>query len=99
MHAGTGRPRIDVRSCGIARACLVSLHYPDGFPWTGAAMPSAQTPRVHPTAIISPEAELADDVQVGPYVVIEGQVRIGSGCVLRPHVHLCGRLSMGRNNV
>jgi UDP-N-acetylglucosamine acyltransferase len=54
--------------------------------------------RIHPTAIISSEAELADDVQVGPYVVIEGPVRIGPGCVLRPHVHLCGPLSMGRDN-
>ena len=61
-------------------------------------MPNAQVPSIHPTAIISPEAELADDVVVGPYVVIEGAVRIGPGCVLRPHVHLCGPLAMGRGN-
>ncbi len=62
-------------------------------------MPSAQSPRIHPTAVMSSEAELADDVQVGPFVVIEGPVRLGPGCVLRPHVHLCGPLTMGRNNV
>lgn len=62
-------------------------------------MASALFPRIHPTAVISPEAELADDVQVGPCVVIEGHVRVGPGCVLRPHVHLCGRLCMGRGNV
>jgi len=62
-------------------------------------MPTAPFPRIHPTAVISPEAELYEDVQVGPYVVIEGQVRIGPGCILRPHVHLCGRLTMGRGNV
>src|SRR5438477_6492081 len=65
---------------------------------SGAAMANAQVPRIHPTAIVSPEAELADDVVIGPYVVIEGMVRIGPGCVLRPHVHLCGTLTMGRNN-
>jgi UDP-N-acetylglucosamine acyltransferase len=62
-------------------------------------MTSALFARIHPTAVISPEAELADDVQVGPWVVIEGQVRVGPGCVLRPHVHLCGPLRMGRGNV
>jgi UDP-N-acetylglucosamine acyltransferase len=62
-------------------------------------MPNAQMHRIHPTAVISPEAELADDVQVGPYVVIEGKVRIGPGCVLRPYVHLCGPVVMGRGNI
>src|SRR5262245_27097243 len=62
-------------------------------------MPTAPSLRIHPTAIISPEAELADDVQVGAYVVIDGQVSIGSGCILRPHAYLCGRLTMGRGNV
>jgi UDP-N-acetylglucosamine acyltransferase len=61
-------------------------------------MASAQFPHIHPTAVIASEAELADDVQVGPYVVIEGHVRLGPGCVLRPHVHLCGPLTMGRGN-
>jgi UDP-N-acetylglucosamine acyltransferase len=61
-------------------------------------MTSAQSGRIHPTAIISPEAILADDVEVGPYVVIEGAVRIGAGCVLRPRAYLCGPLTMGRKN-
>jgi UDP-N-acetylglucosamine acyltransferase len=55
-------------------------------------------PRVHPTAIIAPEAELAEDVQVGPYVVIEGRVHIGSGSVIRPHAYLVGPLTLGQNN-
>ena len=62
-------------------------------------MPGAESPRIHPTAVISPEAELADDVVVGPYAVIEGKVRVGPGSVLRPHVHLIGPLTMGRNNL
>ncbi len=54
--------------------------------------------RIHPTAVISSEAELADDVVVGPYVVIEGPVRVGPGCVLRPYVHLIGPLVLGTGN-
>jgi UDP-N-acetylglucosamine acyltransferase len=62
-------------------------------------MPNAQSARIHPSAIISPLAELAEDVEVGPLVVIEGRVRLGPGCVLRPFAHLVGPLTMGRQNV
>jgi UDP-N-acetylglucosamine acyltransferase len=61
-------------------------------------MPIAQSARVHPTAVIAPEADVADDVEVGPYAVLEGPVRVGPGCVLRAHVHLVGPLTMGRDN-
>jgi UDP-N-acetylglucosamine acyltransferase len=61
-------------------------------------MPIAQTALIHRTAIVSPEADLADDVQVGPYSVIEGKVRVGPGCVIRPGAYLVGPLTMGRNN-
>jgi UDP-N-acetylglucosamine acyltransferase len=57
------------------------------------------SPRIHPTVVISAEAELADNVVVGPGVVIEGKVRIGPDCVLRPHACLCGPLTMGRGNI
>ncbi len=61
-------------------------------------MPIAQSARIHPTAVIAPEADLGDDVQVGPHVVVEGEVRVGAGCVLRPGVHLIGPLTMGCHN-
>lgn len=44
--------------------------------------------KVHPTAVISPEAKLGQDVTIGPYVVIEDHVEVGSGSVLGPHVVL-----------
>jgi UDP-N-acetylglucosamine acyltransferase len=62
-------------------------------------MSNAPSARIHPTAVIAPAAELADDVKVGPYAVIEGKVRIGPGCVVGPHVYLCGPLILGRGNV
>ncbi|MDH4156082.1 MAG: acyl-ACP--UDP-N-acetylglucosamine O-acyltransferase [candidate division Zixibacteria bacterium] len=34
---------------------------------------------IHPTAIVSKKAELADDVVVGPYAIIEDKVVVGSG--------------------
>jgi UDP-N-acetylglucosamine acyltransferase len=66
---------------------------------TGAVMSSAQSVRIHPTAVISAEAEIADGVEIGPHVVIEGRVRIGPGCLLRPGAHLFGPLTLGTNNL
>ena len=42
-------------------------------------------PRIHPAAHVDSEAELADDVIVGPGAVIERGVRIGRGCQIGPH--------------
>src|SRR5262245_28827184 len=54
--------------------------------------------RIHPTAVISPEAALADDVSVGPFAVIEGAVTVGPGTVIHSHVHLIGAITIGANN-
>ena len=62
-------------------------------------MPIAPTARIHPTAVISPEADLADGVEIGAYVVIDGPVRLGPGCLVRPHAFLCGRLTIGKSNI
>lgn len=53
---------------------------------------------LHPTAIIAPTAQLAPDVQVGPYAVIEGNVTLGPGCVVGPFVHLLGYTTLGARN-
>jgi UDP-N-acetylglucosamine acyltransferase len=61
-------------------------------------MPSSDPRTIHPTAVISPEAELGEGVRVGAFVVIEGPVRIGAGTIIRPHAHLIGPLSLGQEN-
>jgi UDP-N-acetylglucosamine acyltransferase len=55
--------------------------------------------RIHRTAVVHPTAQLADDVTIGPYVVIDGSVTLGPGCVIQAHAHLIGPLTLGRNNV
>ena len=57
---------------------------------------------IHPTAIVSDQATLASDVEVGPYCVIEGQVEIGSGTIVESHARLGGRhgrVRIGANNL
>jgi UDP-N-acetylglucosamine acyltransferase len=54
--------------------------------------------RVHPTAVVDPRAELATDVEVGPFTVIGPQVRIGAGTSIGANVVLSGRTRIGRKN-
>lgn len=53
---------------------------------------------IHPTAVVHREAEIADDVVIGPYAVIGPQVRIGGGSWVGAHAVLEGQTSLGRNN-
>ena len=55
----------------------------------------AHLTRVHPTAIIHPEAELAADIVVGPYAMIDEKVRIGSGCLIHGHCHIAPYTTIG----
>jgi UDP-N-acetylglucosamine acyltransferase len=54
--------------------------------------------RIHATAIVDVQAELADDVTVGPYAVIGAHVRIGAGSSVGPHAVIEGHTVIGRNN-
>jgi len=55
--------------------------------------------RIHPTAIVGPEVELADDVEVGPCCFLDGAVRIGTGTRLLSHVTIFGRTEIGQGNI
>jgi len=50
---------------------------------------------VHPSAIVSPEAELAPGVSVGPGCVLEGPVRLSPGVRLIAHAYLRGPIEIG----
>jgi UDP-N-acetylglucosamine acyltransferase len=52
-------------------------------------------PDIHPTAIVAPAAQLADDVRVGPYSIIDGDVTLGAGTVVESHVVVSGRTTIG----
>lgn len=50
---------------------------------------------VHSTASIDPNAELGDDVFVGPFAVIEAGARIGSGSRIEGHAQILGNVILG----
>jgi UDP-N-acetylglucosamine acyltransferase len=55
-------------------------------------MPS---PKVHPTALVEDGAELAQDVEIGPFCVVGPQVKLAAGVKLISHVVVTGRTSIG----
>jgi len=52
---------------------------------------------IHPTAIVDPKAEIGDDVEVGPFTVIEKEAVIGSGTRIRSHVFIGEGTRIGKN--
>ena len=51
---------------------------------------------IHPTAIVSTEAEIGLGVSIGPYTVIEGDVVIGDSTEIGPHVQIAEGARLGR---
>jgi UDP-N-acetylglucosamine acyltransferase len=54
--------------------------------------------QVHPSSVVSPEAELADGVVIGPFCLVEGSARIGARTVLRSHVVIGPHTELGEDN-
>jgi len=51
---------------------------------------------IHPSALVSPKAELADNVTVGPFTIIEDDVLVGAGTTIASHVYLAGGTRVGK---
>jgi UDP-N-acetylglucosamine acyltransferase len=56
------------------------------------------TSQVHPTAVIHPNAQLAQGVEIGPYTVIGDRVSIGPGTRIEAHVVIEGCVQIGEAN-
>ena len=56
-------------------------------------------PKVHGTAILEGEIDLADDVEIGPGCFLSGTIRIGPGTRLMAQATLQGPLTIGEGNL
>ena len=56
-------------------------------------------PRISPLAVIDPSANIAEDVEIGPFCVIGPDVTLGGGCRLLNSVTVIGKTTIGRDNV
>lgn len=55
-------------------------------------------PDIHPSAIVDPEARVADDVSIGPFSVIGPRVVLGAGTRIASHVLIEGHTELGEGN-
>ena len=53
---------------------------------------------VHPSAVVAPEAELAEGVGIGAFCIIGAHVRIGARTQVEPHCVIEGRTTIGSDN-
>jgi UDP-N-acetylglucosamine acyltransferase len=56
------------------------------------------TAKIHPTALVDPEARIAPDVEIGAYSIIGPHVEIGPGSRVGPHVVITGHTRIGARN-
>ncbi len=53
---------------------------------------------IHPTAVVSPKAEIASNVKIGPYSIVEDHVSIGEGTEIGPHCIVHPYVKIGQQN-
>jgi len=53
---------------------------------------------IHSTAVVHPSAQIADNVEIGPFSVIDEHVEIDEGTIVAPHVVINGHTKIGKNN-
>lgn len=54
--------------------------------------------KIHPTAIVGSQVRLGENVEIGPYCVIEDGVSIGDNCIIQAHAILTGSATLGSGN-
>lgn len=53
--------------------------------------------KIHPTAVISPKAKIADDVEIGPYAIVDDHVTLARGVKVYAHAYITGSAEIGEN--
>ena len=66
---------------------------------SGSEVRSRRKIVIHPTAIVQPDTEIGDGVEIGPYSIIEGTVKIGDRTQVGAHVVIEGHTTLGSKNV
>ena len=54
--------------------------------------------KIHPTAIVDPNAKISADVQIGPFSIVGPDVTIGDNTIVQSHVVIEGEVAIGRGN-
>ena len=58
-------------------------------------MQDTQGVKIHPTAIVHPDAELGEGVEIGPYTIVAGTIKIGDRTRVGAHAVIEGNTTIG----
>lgn len=65
---------------------------------SGSEVRSRGSVTIHPTAIVHPDAELEEGVEIGPYSMVSGTVKIGAHSRVGARVTMEGHTTLGEEN-
>lgn len=54
---------------------------------------------VHPNSFISEKVQLGDNVKIGPYCYLDGDITIQDNTELKSHIVISGKTIIGKNNI
>ena len=60
---------------------------------------TANNCKIHKTSIIEEGAQIANNVEIGPYSIIGKNVKINEGTIIKSHVVIDGLTTIGKDNV
>ena len=54
---------------------------------------------IHKTAVVDAKAQIADNVEIGPFCYVGPNVKLGTGTKLLRHCNVEGYTELGENNI
>ena len=55
--------------------------------------------QIHPNSFISDDVRLGNNVTIGPFCYLNGNIKIDDNTVLKSHVSISGKTTIGKNNI
>ena len=57
------------------------------------------TSQIHPSSSLSKSVQLGENVIIGPFCYLDGNISIGDGTELKSHISIFGNTTIGENNI
>ena len=57
------------------------------------------TSQIHPSSSLSKSVQLGENVIIGPFCYLDGNISIGDGTELKSHISISGNTTIGENNI
>jgi UDP-N-acetylglucosamine acyltransferase len=55
--------------------------------------------RIHPNSFISKEVQLGNNINIGPFCYLNGDIKIDDNTELKSHISVSGKTTIGKNNI